>query len=129
VCLGVLGILGAIPYPLGVSQSQSSGPPRTASGFPALPEEANPHPDGVRFLRDSLQAANNHKMLLALNVQRYKEMNEYTAKLLMLAGELKVDTAKSDNASMSVLELRKAELIEKLAHAVHDKMKATVGNP
>ena len=122
-----LAVLFSVPFSLGVSQSTSVAP-RTTTGFPALPEDANPHPDGVRFLRDSLNMADNQKLLAALNVQRQKDMTQYTAQLLTLANELKAETEKGRPDSLSVVDMRKAEQIEKLAHAVHEKMKATIGN-
>jgi hypothetical protein len=125
VCLAVLC---SAPFSLEISHGQQSNGPKTLSGYPGLPEDANPHPDGVRLLRDSMQTAENLKMLNALNKQRQKEMTDDTAKLLALAGELKTDSEKRETNALSVTELRKAEQIEKLARAVRDKMKATVGN-
>ena len=79
-------------------------------------------------MRDSMLPTEKLKMLNALNKQRQKEMTEETAKLVALAGELNADAQKQGKDSLSVLELRKAEQIEKLAHAVQEKMKATAAN-
>jgi hypothetical protein len=102
------------------------GPGRTSQGFAALPEVANPHPDGVRMLADRLRATDNRKRFAELNQVRHKELTADTAKLVALANEVKADTAKTTKESLSVLELRKVEQIEKLARGVHDLMKATV---
>ncbi len=104
------------------------GPERSASGFPGLPENANPHPDGIRALRDSMNQQENSKRLKEINLQRQKEMTSDTAKLLELANQLKNETDRTENDKLSVLEVRKAEMIEKLAKSVREKMKATVGN-
>jgi len=93
-----------------------------------LPDAANPHPDGVRLLKDAMQQQEHNKHLKELNIQRQKEMASDAVKLLKLAGELKDDTDKSEKDKLSMIEVRKAEMIEKLAKSVRDKMKATVGN-
>jgi len=124
---------GIMPLVAGHSQvpQYNGGLPgveRNSSGFAGLPENANPRPDGVRALRDSMNQQDNLKRLKELNLQRQKDMASDTVKLLQLANELKSDTDKSEKDKISMLEVRKAEMIEKLAKAVRDKMKATVGN-
>ena len=124
---------GMTPFVAGHSQvpQYNGGLPgveRSSSGFAGLPENANPRPDGVRALRDSMSQQENAKRLKELNIQRQKELTSDTARLLQLANELKSDTDKGEKDKLSMLEVRKAELIEKLAKAVRDKMKATVGN-
>lgn len=69
---------------------------------------------------------NNEKRITEINTLRQKEMSSDTAKLVALASDLKTEMDKTAQASLSVEALRKAELIEKLAHAVQSKMKATV---
>jgi hypothetical protein len=119
----------AMPMTVVNSQIQPNGglpgPGRTSSGFPALPENANPHPDRNRILEDSMRSQDNQKRLKELNLQRQKQMTDDTAKLVALAGELKLETEKSTKETISMTEVRKAELIEKLARSVRDKMKAT----
>jgi hypothetical protein len=124
---------GVTPFVAGHSQvpQYNGGLPgveRNSSGMPGLPENANPRPDGVRALRDSMQQQDNVKRLKELNIQRQKDMTSDTVKLLQLASELKSDTDKSEKDKLSMLEVRKAEMIEKLAKSVREKMKATVGN-
>lgn len=63
-----------------------------------------------------------------LNLLRQKEMTEETARLVRLANEVKAETGKATADSLTVVELRKVELIARLAKSVRDKMKATVGN-
>ncbi len=70
----------------------------------------------------------NSKRLKEINLQRQKEMTSDTARLLELANQLKNETDRTENDKLSVLEVRKAEMIEKLAKSVREKMKATVGN-
>jgi len=80
-----------------------------------------------------MQTSDNLKLIRALNEQRQKEMTSDTAKLLILVNQLKAETDKASQdtsckAALSMNEIRKAELIEKLAKAVSEKMKASVAN-
>lgn len=52
-------------------------------------------------------------------------MTSDTTILLQLAHELKTET---DKAKPDTLEIRKAELIEKIAHSIQGKMRAIVAN-
>ena len=132
--LACLAVLVAIPYSAGVSQSPIApngglpGNGRNSQGFAALPEVANPHPDGVRILQDSMKSQDEQKKLSEQNELRQKQMTEDTAKLLQLATELKTEMDKSTKDTLSMNVVRKAEQIEKLAHTVREKMKASIGN-
>jgi len=77
-----------------------------------------------------MRAQDNQKRIAELNLQRQKQMTEDTKKLLALANELKTDLDKNNNNrdTLSMMEVRKAEMIEKLAHGVRDKMRSTVGD-
>jgi len=74
------------------------------------------------------EAAGAQKRQLAMNTARQKEITDDTAKLLALANELKAEMDKSTKDTLSLAVVRKAEQIEKLAHAVREKMKASIGN-
>jgi len=89
---------------------------------------ANPTADANRYLEDSMKRQNNQKEFEKLNVQRQKDMALETAKLLALANELKAEADRKSNSNLSMNAVREAEQIEKLAHSVREKMKATVGN-
>lgn len=129
-----LALLSAIPFTAGVSQSPIApngglpGPGRTSQGFAALPENANPHPDGVRILRDSMQQQDDQKKQAAANALRQKEIADDTAKLLQLANDLKAEMDKTGKDTLNMNVVRKAEQIEKLAHQVRDKMRASLGS-
>ncbi len=76
-----------------------------------------------------MRTQDNQKRIAELNLQRQKQMTEDTKKLLALANELKTDLDKNNTKDTpSMMEVRKAEMIEKLAHGVRDKMRATVGD-
>jgi hypothetical protein len=109
------------------------GPGRTSQGFAALPENANPHPDSNRVLEDSMRKQSDVKRFKELNELRQKEMASDTEKLVALAGDLKDEldktgTDKAGKETLSMTAVRKAEQIEKLAHDVRDKMKATISD-
>jgi len=101
---------------------------RSTSGVPPISPLANRTADPNRIMEDSMQTPEARKRLEQLNVLRQKEMTDETARLVRLANEVKAETDKSTTDSLSVVELRKVELIAKLAKSVREKMKATVGN-
>jgi hypothetical protein len=89
---------------------------------------ANPTADTNRYLEDSMKRQDNRKLFNKLNIQRQKDMASETAKLLTLANQLKAETDRGSVSALSVISVREAEQIEKLAHDVREKMGATAGN-
>ena len=61
------------------------------------------------------------------NEDRKKQISDDSARLLKLATELKSEVDKTTKDTLSLGVIRKAEEIEKLAHAVKEKMKPTAG--
>jgi hypothetical protein len=59
---------------------------------------------------------------------RQKQLAEDTAKLLVLANELKAEMDKSTKDTLSLGVIKKAEQVEKLAHKVRDEMRASLTN-
>ncbi len=57
------------------------------------------------------------------NLQRQEDIKKDTDKLLSLATELKQYVDKTNENTLSVEVIKKAEEIEKLAHTVKEKMK------
>ena len=55
--------------------------------------------------------------------QRYKDMKRDAEKLLELATELKQQVDRSDENTLSLDVVKKAEQIEKLAHSVKNRMR------
>ena len=62
-----------------------------------------------------------------VNTERKRQLADDALKLLKLATELKDEVDRTGEETLSVDEIRKAELIEKLANGVKEKMKLTVG--
>jgi TolA-binding protein len=100
--LGLAGLASAqqIHLPPAVSQSQGMGSPPVTPGDDAQKRQA-----------------------LAANQQRQIEIRRDTEKMAELTQELKDYLAKSEQGTMSVDAIKKAEQIEKLAHSVKAKMK------
>jgi TolA-binding protein len=101
----VLGVSGLAPaqqihLPPAVSQSQGMGSPPVTPGDDAQKRQA-----------------------IAANQQRQVEIRRDTEKMAELTQELKDYLAKSEQGTVSVDAIKKAEQIEKLAHSVKSKMK------
>jgi hypothetical protein len=60
------------------------------------------------------------------NTERKRQISEDSARLLKLATDLKAEVDKTNKDMLSVAVIRKADQIEKLAHAVKEKMKLTM---
>ena len=69
------------------------------------------------------EAQQHAAMLKKFNLQRQQEIKKDSEKLLELATELKQSVDKSNENTLSLDVIKKAEQIEKLAKAVKDKMK------
>jgi hypothetical protein len=65
----------------------------------------------------------------AANFERRRQIADDSAKILALATELKKEVDKTDKDTLSLNVIRKAEMIEKLAKGVREKMKLTAGGP
>jgi hypothetical protein len=120
-----------MPFAAGFAQQQVGNglpyPPPQPGVLP-MSVTANPTADANRLMEDSMKLQDNVKRYELINVQRQKEMTSAAAILLQLADQLKTDTSKGTPNLDSTIEIRKAELIEKLAHNIQNKMTATVSN-
>jgi hypothetical protein len=126
-----LAILISISCIAGISQTKMNSSGNLTHdywGTPPLNLASNPMPDANRFMTDSMKMQDNLKLFKALNAERHKEMTSDTKKLLALANRLKAETDQTANAPLSMEAVRQLELIEKLAHSVREKMKASVVN-
>ena len=96
------------------------------NSYPHLPPELNRVPDSNQANDINSQQAKN-KSFEAANAARKKQIIEDTAMLLKLATDLKTEVDKTNQNTLSVGIIRKADEIEKLAHGVKEKMKLTMG--
>jgi hypothetical protein len=72
---------------------------------------------------DEQRARMEKEMAKKANQARQAELKRDTEKLLKLATELKESVDKTNESTLSLDVVKKAEEIEKLAHSVKDKMK------
>jgi hypothetical protein len=72
---------------------------------------------------DPWEVQQRKEALKKFNLQRQQEIKKDTDKLLELATELKQSVDKSNENTLSLEVIKKAEQIEKLAKTVKDKMK------
>jgi hypothetical protein len=89
--------------------------PAPPFGTPPFGETPNPN--------DPLEHRRLEKMEKARNVDRQKQLERDTDKLLALAKELKEEVGKSNADTLSVDVVKKAAEIEKLAKSVKDRMR------
>ena len=82
-----------------------------------LPESQNPSPE------DEARSKLERDMAKKANQERQAALKKDTEKLLKLATELKEYVDKTNENTLSMDVVKKAEEIEKLAHSVKDKMK------
>jgi hypothetical protein len=123
---GILGLSAAIVLPIAGSMTgsqttdtgQMQQPPTMPAppfGTPPFGETPNPN--------DPLEHRRLEKMEKARNVDRQKQLERDTDKLLALAKELKEEVGKSNADTLSVDVVKKAAEIEKLAKSVKDRMR------
>ena len=75
--------------------------------------------------RDPIEEKMEHDREKALNKQRQTNLQKDTDRLLKLATELKESVDKSNEHTLSLDVIKKAEEIEKLAKSVKEKMKGS----
>lgn len=121
VCFAVLAAL-ASTVGLG-QQPRESTMPQT---LPGVNSQSNNLPDANQQMLMRQQQAKKQSFE-AVNADRKKIIADESALLLKLATDLKNEVDKTSQDTLSLSVIRKAEVIEKLARDVKEKMKATVG--
>lgn len=98
---------------------------QASSQNPAQIPRLNPNPGLAPDDRGDEQRAKMEKeMAKKANRERQAQLQRDTDNLLKLANELKQSVEKSNENTLSLDVVKKAEEIEKLAHSVREKMKA-----
>ncbi len=87
---------------------------RAGAGSPQLGQKRPRDPEEVRMERDRLKR---------MNKERHERLKSDTDKLLVLATELKQYVDRTNENTLSLDVLKKAEEIEKLARSVRERMK------
>jgi len=95
------------------------------AGAAQIPEASQPQIPGAQQHErdDPWTAQQKHNMEKKQNLQRQEDLKKDTEKLLELATELKQYVDKSNENTLSMDVIKKADQIEKLAKSVKDKMK------
>jgi len=96
---------------------------------PSFAETANqygaptPNPPQRRSQAEEWEAQQQREMAKKENAKREQDLKKDTDKLLELATELKQYVDKTNENTLSIEVIKKAEAIEKLAHSVKEKMR------
>lgn len=98
-------------------QNSGQGPAQIPglSSSPGFPPDERDNPEHAKMERAMAKKANR---------ERQAELQRDTDNLLKLANQLKQYVDKSNENTLSLDVVKKAEEIEKLAHSVKEKMKA-----
>ncbi len=88
---------------------------------PPLPGQR--HPSDNSAADDAWEQQQRKEMEKKANIQRQEDIKKDAEKLLELATELKQSVDKSNEYTLSLDVIKKAEQIEKLAKSVKEKMK------
>jgi hypothetical protein len=107
-------VMGSAGWAQNSGQKSGGAPPPPT----AVPDQVAPTLDkDNRLTEDSIERLRNS--------ERQKKIVDDTSRLLNLANELKTEVDKSNENTMSLDVIRKADEIEKLAHSVKEKMKGS----
>ena len=95
------------------------------AGWAQTRERSAPPPPGAQRTsdQDAWEAQQKRDMAKKQNLKRQQDLKKDTDKLLELATQLKQYVDKTNENTLSLEVIRKAEAIEKLAHSVKEKMK------
>ena len=102
-----------------------------------LPNDRKPNPSVMPDNQPNVLPDVNQQMLMhqqqaskrnfeAVNAERRKAIVGESALLLKLATDLKAEVDKSNKDTLSLNVIRRADLVEKLAHDMKEKMKLSV---
>jgi len=92
-------------------------------GFSQYPNPIPPFPSQTAPEDDAERVRREHEMARKANQARQRQLKRDTDNLLKLATELKQYVDKSNENTLSVEVIKKADEIERLARSVKDKMK------
>jgi len=95
-------------------------------GYPPVNSSANQPPDANQVMLMHQQQTKNQNTE-AVNAERRKLIADESALLLKLANDLKAEVDKTNKDTLSLAVIRKADVIEKLARDLKEKMKVSVG--
>jgi hypothetical protein len=121
--LGAAGVLLIAGFPAGSQATDTGQMQQQAPTVPSPPFGTSPPFGEPPNPTDPMQRQRQERMEKARNVDRQKQLEKDTDKLLSLAKELKEDVGKSNADTLSVDVVKKAAEIEKLAKSVKERMR------
>jgi len=123
----ILACLAAMAaFACAVGQGQQTRDSGLPQGLPIPNTQPDRLPDANQQMKMREQQAKKQNFE-AVNAERTKIIADESALLLKLATDLKTEVDKTNEDTLSLNVIRKAEMVEKLAHDVKEKMKLTVG--
>jgi hypothetical protein len=123
--IGLVVLLGMVCVTAGRSQS-TNGSGSNGNANQGSLRDQRPNADSISPFDDTDNGI-MQRHLVALNVERQKEMVSDTNKLLKLAKELNEEVAASHATGLTPDQMRKIAEIEKLAKNVRERMTSAVG--
>jgi hypothetical protein len=121
--LACCAVMAAFSSVVGPGQSNRAGMPKSTT-IPDNRPDTLPDVNQQMVMREQQIKKQNFE---EVNAERKKLIADESALLLKLATDLKSEVDKTNQDTLSLNVIRKADTIEKLAHDVKEKMKLTVG--
>jgi hypothetical protein len=118
--VAAVGLVLLMISPETLSRGQQAQQQQIPGQSPVFTPPGRQHPMGEN---DSLPPRVEEMQAQARNNERQKRLVADTDKLLALATDLKAQVDKTNQNTLSVDVIKKAEEIEKLAHSVKERMK------
>jgi len=120
--LAYLAVTAALASAVGPGQSRMPGMPQ-GTKFPDHQVDVMPDANQQMILHEQQAKKRNFE---AVNAERRKVIADESALLLKLATDLKAEVDKTNKDTLSLNVIRRADLVEKLAHDMKEKMKLSV---
>jgi len=118
-----VGLVVMVLIPLiGWGLLQQNNPPNTPRNIPEFINRPPDFSDQARMRQQGL----SEQRFSAINAIRKQQVTDDSAKLLKMATDLKEDVEKSEKGKLSPETIHKAEVIEKLARSIKEKMSTSV---
>ena len=120
--IGLAGLAQSVP------STQSGNGTYRPDKAASIVNPLNQRPDANRLMEINKKRIQNQRFAAA-NLERKRQMSDDSARLLQFAAELNAEVEQPGPQLLSLTVKAKADMIEKLAHAVKEKMKLTLAAP
>jgi len=128
-CIGtcITGLLSAVCFAQGPTSVPTTGVgyhPERDTAVTAV----NRRPDSNQLMEINTKHVQTQRFAAA-NAERKRQLDEDSTRLLELVTELNAELEKTGDAEVPLTAAGKVRMIERLAHAVEEKMKLTMAAP